>query len=223
MCNSQNQQDKTKNKISFMAVQLEQKVKQVENATKLYFQSLVVLAAGIATLVTAVVGLNDKSQILVLFTFGTPSFLISWFGCFLFIYWEHHMLRINLDYTEKMASEALGIPTDEIYLYHEDYLGVFNQADFKVPFTRITFKSVRIVFVTIAFPFFIAIMFSIYKAKEYFINNIHNWYWGYFFYIIVIFIAILILLCIHGQCICREGKLKIKLGIKHKSEIYSIP
>ena len=218
MCNSQNQKDKTKNKISFMAVQLEQKVKQVENATKLYFQSLVVLAAGIATLVTAIVGLNDKSQILVLFTFGTPSFLISWFGCFLFIYWEHHMLRINLDYTEKMASEALGIPTDEIYLYHEDYLGVFNQANFKVPFTQITVKSVRIVFVTIAFPFFIAIIFSIYKAKDHFENI--GWYW---FYIIVIFIAIMILLCIHIQCIRREGKLKKKLGIKYKSEIYSIP
>jgi len=218
MCNSQNQQDKTKNKISFMSVQLEQKVKQVENATKLYFQSLVLLAAGIATLFTAIAALKQENQILFLFTFGTPSFLISWFGCFLFIYWEHHMLRINLDYTEKMASEALGIPTDEIYLYHEDYLGVFNQADFKFPFMRKTFKSVQIVFVTIAFPFFIAIIFSIYKAKDHFKNI--GWYG---FYIIVIFIAIMILLCIHGQCICRERKFKKKLGIKHKDEIYRIP
>ena len=197
----------------FLSMQLEQKVKQVDNATKLYFQSLIVLGAGIATIVTALVTLKGwEKQMLAVFTFGIPAFLISWFGCFLFIYWEHHMLRINLDYTEKKAAEALKIPDDEVYLYHEDYLGVFNQAI--LPFTKI--KSVQAVFIIIAAPSVATIFLAVIEAKDYFENTLYNIkYWYY--YIAVIFIIAVILVGTHVQCVLRERKLKKKLGIIHKN------
>lgn len=200
--------NKNKELLGFLEVQLEQKVKQVENATKLYFQSLIVLAAGVATLVTALAALKGwEGAILTLFTFGIPAFLISWFGCFLFIYWEHHMLRINLDYAEKKASEALGIPDDEIYLYHEDYLGVFNQANF--PFKWGPLKSVQAIFVIIGLPAFPVIYISIVKARAYFTENPIHWY----IYLAIVSMAVITLLCIHLQCVGRERKLKRRLGI----------
>jgi hypothetical protein len=202
MSNPQSIENKDKQLLEFLAVQVEQKVRQVENATKLYFQSLIVLGAGVAIAVTA---LNWKSAVLIIFTFGIPSFLIAWFGCFLFIYWEHHMLRISLDYSEKKASEALGIPPSETYLYHEDFLGVFNQAKFIFKWI----KSVQAVFVIIGAPAGIVFIYSVFKAKEYFRNNLDN----YVYYVITILTAAIILFVIHYQCIRRERKLKRELGI----------
>jgi hypothetical protein len=197
---------KEKALIDFLGIQLQEKVKQVENATKLYFQSLIVLAAGLATILTALASLKDYHQmILALVTFGIPAFLISWFGCFLFIYWEHHMLRINLDHTEKVAAKALGTDEKKIYLYHEDYLGVFNQAPFIWKL-----KSVQVVFVIIAVPVLFLCYISIIKAREYFFLNINLWY----LYISTIMLLVIILLGIHIQCVIRERKLKKKLEIK---------
>ncbi len=202
--------------VNYLLVQLEQKVKQVENATKLYFQSLFVLAAAIAAVLTALAALKGREeQILLLVTFGIPAFLISWFGCYLFIYWEHHMLRINLDYTEMQAAEKLNIKKDKVFLYHEDYLGVFNQANFPFTFKPIKFgpiKSVQAVFVIIALPFFLVCCFSLYKAREYFQEELY-----YYIYLAVILLAMAILLYIHIQCVFRERKLKKKLGNEHKN------
>jgi len=115
------------------------------------------------------------------------------------------MLRISLDCSEKKASEALGIPPSETYLYHEDFLGVFNQANFIFKWI----KSVQAVFFIIGTPAGIVFIYSVLKAKEYFRNNLDN----YVYYVIIVFTAAIILFAIHIQCVYRERKLKRKLGI----------
>jgi hypothetical protein len=180
----------------------------VENATKLYFQSLVVLAAGIATAIT-VLSKQIIEAIPAVLIFGIPSFLIAWCGCFLFIYWEHHMLRISLDYSEKKAAEALNIKDNEIYLYHADFLGVFNQAQLmKGKFFP---KSVHILFFIIGVPAGLVYLYSAYEARKYLTNPYH-----YYIFLLLIFLFPIALLIIHLQCFRRERRFKKHLGIISK-------
>jgi len=209
MCNTTTNRDA----LDFYISQIEQKTKQVENATKLYFQSLVILAAGLATALTLIskIDANNKNMLTTILTYGVPAFLISWFGCYLWIYWEHHMLRISLDYTEFKASKSVGLTSDKIYLYHEDFLGVLNQASIKWTFV----KSVQVLFLIIGIPWVAILVFSVINAKDHFGSNNNE---GYFIYVFFVCILTLILLSIHVQVFRRERRLKKKLGIIPQSD-----
>lgn len=197
--NDQNQ------RIVLYTSQIEQKTKQVENATKLYYQSLVLLAAGLAAALTLFTKTDgDQSMLTTIFTFGVPAFLISWFGCYLFLYWEHHMLRISLDYTELRASKIVGLRSEETYLYHEDFLGVLNQAYIKWK----PLKSVHVLFSIIGIPWCAVLIYSVIRAQQYFDSSA-----GYIIYALSVFAFAVILLSIHGQVLRRERALKKELGI----------
>lgn len=213
MCNSKNiSVDKEKEYIQFLIAQVEQKAKQVENSTKLYFQSLFILGASIAIVITVLAKEQEWAEVVSkIFIFGIPFFLIAWFGCFLFIYWEHHMLRISLDYSEKKVAEVLRIPPNETYLYHEDFLGIFNQANF---LPKIKIKAVQIIFIIIGLPTCFAYFYFIFTAKEHIKNPYLYWFYLSFMSIIAI-----ILIIIHWKCVRRERRLKEKLNIVSKVEL----
>jgi hypothetical protein len=208
--------DKKKQYIQFLISQVEQKAKQVENSTKLYFQSLFILGASIAIAITALAQKDHWADtVSKIFIFGVPFFLIAWFGCFLFIYWEHHMLRISLDFSEKKVAEALHISPNETYLYHEDFLGIFNQSYFLSPKFKI--KAVQVVFIIIGLPAAIAYgYFVVYEAKKYL--DIFSWYWYWLYCIGMILIAVA-LVFIHWRCVHKERRLKNKLNIVSKVEL----
>lgn len=206
MCDAQ-PVDEKKPLVDFISKQFEQKVKQVENATSLYFKSLLVLAAGVGSGLTGLAGLKSaEDTVKGLVYFGIPSFLIAWFGCYLFIYWEHHMLRIGLDYAEKRASQELGVPDDEIFLYHADFLGIFNEAPFRVK--SISVKLVQVVFVIIAVPAFLLYGWAGVMAHG-FIQCL-GWY---VLYASALIVFPLVLIGIHIKCVSRERKFKEKLKI----------
>ncbi|MBU0710788.1 hypothetical protein KKA87_02525 [bacterium] len=199
--------------INFFTVQHHQKLKQMEDSTKLYFQAIIVLGAGVIGAITA---LSNKDSVANIFYIGIPLFLISWFGCFLWIYFEHHMSRISFDYTEMKLSESLGLSTNETYLYHEDYLGVFNQANFlhlRKKLRFVGFKSIHLVFLIIGVPGFILFLYCGIKAFK--IIQCKNLFWSYFYGIGVI-IMFIVLLSINVQCVFRERKFKKHLGINTK-------
>ena len=209
-------------KISFLATEYELKVRQALDATKLYFQSIVVLGAGVGAGITALATLKEWQSVVATVAFaGMPFFLLSWFGCFLFIYWDHHMMRVSLDYTDKTASEILGISPDKVFLYHEDFLGVFNQADFltRSAWFPVTIKSVQVVFVSIGFPGALIFGYSGYRAFI-LINQFHGAPMAWL-YTAVLAALLLILVSIHLNCVRRERFLKKSLRIVSKWEAWN--
>ncbi len=210
MTNSKNIEE-NKEHMLLLRMQIDQKIKQMDNSTKLYFQSVFILAAGIAIVITALAAIRDLDKILIVLTFGAPAFLISWAGCFIFIYWEHHMIRISYDYSEKMMAEIMKTPPNEIFLYHEDFLGVLNQTIFLpklYPFNKLQIKSVQLIFAIIGLPVVMVFIASIWKANEYFSNT--------YFYLVYAGSNIafaLILLGIHLQSLRKERQLKNVLNI----------
>ena len=201
----------------FLTTQYELKVKQALDATRLYFQSIVVLGAGVAAAVTALATVREWQGVVTTAVFGAmPFFLLSWFGCFLFIYWDHHMMRVSLDYSDKMLSETLQIPPEQTYLYHEDFLGVFNQADFppKSIWSPVRVKAVQVVFASIAFPG--ALIFGYCSYKAFFLIRQDHGAFVSWLYILCLSVLLVVLTSIHVYCVKRERCLKRQLGIASK-------
>jgi hypothetical protein len=203
--------------MNFLTTQYELKVKQGLDATRLYFQSIVVLGAGVAAAVTALATVKEwQGQVATLVFGAMPFFLLSWFGCFLFIYWDHHMMRVSLDYSDKLVSEILQVSPQQTYLYHEDFLGVFNQADF--PPRSIRFparvKSVQVVFAAIGFPGALIFGYCGYRAFR-LIKQSHGAPVSWLYILSLVFLFVL-LVSIHLHCVKRERWLKRQLGITSK-------
>jgi len=201
-------------RMKFLETQYELKVKQAVDATKLYFQSIVVLGAGVAAGVTALATVREWQGAVTTVVFGgMPFFLLCWFGCFLFVYWDHHMMRISLDYSDKMASDLLCIGSGNVYLYHEDFLGVFNQADFppKPIWSPVRVKSVQIVFIAIGLPGVLIFGYCSFKAFLR-ISQTHGVFAGWL-YVASLAVLLITLVAIHLQCVMRERRLKRHLGI----------
>jgi hypothetical protein len=204
-------------KLEFLSAQYARKVEQADSATKLYFQSIVVLGAGVVAAITGLGSIADwKSTVAMVVFCGTPLFLVSWFGCFLFIYWDHHMIRVSLDYSERIASELLGIPLERTFLYHEDFLGVFNQAEFPPRMLKspVRCKSVQVVFGAIGLPAALIYVLSGLKAAMLIAGK-----YGVpvsAVYLALLTILVVVLLLIHVHCVIRERALKVRLGLVSK-------
>lgn len=203
--------------IKFLGIQYQEKLRQVENSLKLYFQSVVILGIGVVAAITALSVEKDVSNIIFV---GIPLFLISWFGCFLWIYYEHHMIRISLDYSEKILAENFNIPPEKTFLYHEDFLGVLNQAIFMPKLLSFLkkhqFKSVQVVFVIIGLPGFGLFSYCGYRAFNLLRDKEQFGLIIAILYAIFLLLSATILLAIHIQCVKRERKLKKHLGIISK-------
>ena len=98
----------------------------------------------------------------------------------------------------------MGLASDKIYLYHEDFLGVLNQAYIKWK----PLKSVHFLFGIIGIPWGAVLVYSVIEARHYFESVI-----GYLVYFFSVFALAVILLSIHVQVLRRERRLKKELRI----------
>ncbi len=200
----------------YLLLRYNENVKHEQDTTKLYFQTLAILAfVLIATIIVLRMQGDGNPQIMRIILIGVPPFLVAWFGCYIFIFWEHHIARINLDYAEKLVSEHIGLEQDKVFLFHEDLLGVFNQAHFPPPIMTwsepLRIKSVHWAFVLIGIPgtfmyFFCGISAFNVIAKR----SGSAWAWAY---VLVLVIIQALLLCIQVHCVKRERTLKKRLGV----------
>jgi len=119
------------------------------------------------------------------------------------------MLRIGLDFAEKRVSEELNVPDDKIFLYHADFLGIFNEAAIRIRSRNI--KLVQIVFAIIAIPAGLLYIWAAIQAQQFFVCRLN-----YAVYLLVLGILPTILTTIHIKCVIRERKFKQNLGIVSK-------
>ena len=114
----------------YYRLQNEKSILFSEGSKRLYYQAVYLLGVGIVLLLGAV-GIYKKMQADVSEDFvflaiaGLPFLVIAWFSCFLYMYWDHHMGRLYLDYNDIRMARRLNIHKKSYYLY-TDFVGVLN-------------------------------------------------------------------------------------------------
>ena len=218
----------------FFQFQNQKSTKFAEYSQRTYHEVTYLLALGIFVVVGSFgiykllgpikVSEENKRIIIYLIISGVPYMLLSWFGAFLFIFWDFHMSRIYIDYWDKiMATKIYGNPTKYKLLF-DDFLGVRNKAKVcKIPAVNILYAAIAIPGILISsITFGISIMYVWTHTKvlkefiaKYFLFSqpkvveLGNWiiYVPLSVYILGIVILGILMYCSHIKCKSRKEEL----------------
>lgn len=191
-----------------------------EYSQKIYFQTIYLLGIGIFLFLGSygaykAIGESSKEYIIYFTMAGIPVMILSWFAAFLFIYWDHHMARIYLDYIEMKAEKTLFNKLNNYFLY-TDFLGVLNKAGI------LRFKFVWLLFIVISIPGVVIGVVCAIRGYKYFLNNkellinllgdcLGNFIINYYVHCLILISILLIV--IHVNCVLRERYLRNKIGL----------